>query len=105
VVRLLELSAAESGREDFGVLLAQRRRLSTVGPLSVVLREEPDLRCALELLIRYEHSYNQAARFRLAEADGAATLTVAAELGEPAPLRQGLEWGVAAVLGIIRLLR
>ena len=105
VARLLELSAADSGREDFGLLLAQRRRLSTVGPLSVVLREEPDLRCVLELLIRYEHSYNEAARLRLTEGDGVARLTVALELGEPAPVRQAAELGVAAVLGIIRLMR
>jgi AraC-like DNA-binding protein len=105
LARLLELSAVESGRDDFGILLAQRRRLSTVGPLSVVLREEPDLRSALGLLMRYEHSFNQAARLRLTETRGDATFTVAAEFGEPAPTRQALEWGVAALLGIIRLLR
>ena len=40
------------------------------GPLSVVLRQEPDLRSALDLLIRYEHSYNEALRLRLDEARG-----------------------------------
>src|SRR5918993_5836794 len=88
VARLLELSAAESGREDFGLQLAQRRRLSTIGPLSVVLREEPDLRSALELLARYEHSYNEAVHVRLAEADGLAAMTDWLELGTPVPTRQ-----------------
>ena len=57
VARLLERSAAESGIEDFGVRLSGRRRLSALGPLSVVLREEPDLRSALDLAIHYEQAY------------------------------------------------
>lgn len=105
VARLLEQSAAESGREDFGVQLAQLRRLSTVGPLSVVLRDEPDLRSVLQLLIRYEHSYNEAIRVTLTEANGLATASVWLELGEPAPTRQALELAVAALLGLIRRLR
>jgi len=105
VARVLELSATESGRDDFGLRLAQLRRLSTVGPLSVVLREEPDLRSALRLLIRYEHSYNQAIRGTLTEADGVATLSASFHPGEPAPTRQVQELAVAAVLGIIRRLR
>ena len=105
VARLLELSATESGREDFGLQLAQSRRLSTVGPLSVVLREEPDLRSALRLLTRFEHSYNQVLRITLTEADGAATMLVRLEFGEPAPTRQALELAVAAFLGLVRRLR
>src|SRR5438132_347878 len=39
VARLLAASATESGHDDFALRLAERRRLSTLGPLSVVLRE------------------------------------------------------------------
>jgi len=105
VARVLELSAAESGREDFGLQLAQLRRLSTLGPLSVVLRDEPDLRGALQLLIGYDHSYNEALRGTLTEANGRATISWWLALGEPAPTRQALELAVAAVLGLIRGLR
>ena len=66
---LLARSAAETGRADFGFQLAQRRRWSTVGPLSVVLREEPDLRSALDLLMRYEYTVNEALRGELDETD------------------------------------
>ena len=85
---LLELSAADSGVEDFSLRLSERRRLATLGPLSVVLREEPDLRSALLLLIRYEYSYNEAISLQLSEADGLATLRVWFGFGEPAPTRQ-----------------
>jgi AraC-like DNA-binding protein len=102
VARLLELSAAEAGRDDFGLRMAEYRRLATLGPLSVVLREEPDLRRALRLLVRYEHSYNEALRLRLTEANGLATITLWFEFAEPAPTRQALDLAVATLLGIIR---
>jgi AraC-like DNA-binding protein len=99
---LLELSAADSGVEDFSLRLSERRRLATLGPLSVVLREEPDLRSALLLLIRYEYSYNEAISLQLSEADGLATLREWFGFGEPAPTRQALELAVAALLRVIR---
>jgi AraC-like DNA-binding protein len=102
VARLLERSATESGLEDFGLRLAGLRRLSTLGPLSVVLREEPDLRSALTLLCRYEHSYNEALRLRLDEAGDLATMRLWFEFGEPVPARQALELATAALLGIVR---
>jgi len=101
---LLELSAVDSGCEDFGLRLAERRRLAILGPLSVVLREEPDLRSALVLLMRYEHSYNEAISLRLAEANGLATVRVWLDFGEPAPTRQCLELAVASLLQVIRWL-
>ena len=102
---LLEMSAADSRCDDFGLLLSERRRLSTLGPLSVVLREAPDVRSALLLLIRYEYSYNEAIDLELAESNGLATLRVRLDFGEPAPTRQGLELAVAALLATIRVLR
>lgn len=105
VAQLLDVTAAESGREDFGLLLAEQRRLSTLGPLSVVLREEPDLRSTLRLLIRYEHSLNEAIRLDLAENRRWATVTTWLELGEPLPLRQALELAVGALVGLVRSTR
>lgn len=102
VARLLERSAEQSGREDFGLLLSGLRRLATLGPLSVVLRQEADLRSALGLLTRYENSYNEALRLRLDEAEDLATMRLWLEFGEPAPTRQSLELAAAALLGIVR---
>src|SRR4051794_41941856 len=85
VARLLERSATASGLEDFGLRLAALRRLATLGPLSVVLRQEPDLRSAMQLLTRYEHSYNEALRLRLDEPSDPATGPPWVEVGEPPP--------------------
>ena len=38
MARLLQLSARESGCDDFAVRLSERRGLGSLGPLSVVLR-------------------------------------------------------------------
>ena len=102
VSQLLEDSAAASGRADFAVRLAELRRLSTLGPLSVVLREEPDLRSALTLLLRHMHSYNEALRMRLDESQDIATIRLWFEFGEPAPANQARALAVAALHGIIR---
>ena len=53
VAKLLETSAAESGVEDFGLRLSTARRLSNLGPFSLVVREETTARRALETLGRY----------------------------------------------------
>ena len=101
-VRLLDLSASLSGRPDFAVLLGDRRRLATLGPISVAVREEPDLRQVLRVLVRHEVSYNEALRMRLDESDGAATIRLWLELGAPAPVGQATVLGVAAINGVIR---
>jgi AraC-like DNA-binding protein len=104
VARLLELSAAATSREDFGLLLAEGRRLSILGPVSLAAREEPDIRSALEMLIRYEHLHNEALRTRLSESFGLATVELSLDTGTTAQTRQAAELGVGAAHRIIRSL-
>src|SRR3712207_9033299 len=71
---------------------------------SVVLREEPDLRSALDLLIRYERAYTGVLDARLLEADGLATAQVWLEFGAPVPVRQSVDLTVANLVGVLRFL-
>jgi len=80
------------------------RRVSALGPLALVLREDPDLRSALELLIRYEHIYIGTLDGRLAESDGLVTVHMWLEAGKPVPLHQSLDLVAANLMGIIRAL-
>ncbi len=105
VAELLDLSARASGVDDFALRLAEQRRLSTLGPLGMVLREEPDLRSVLDLLIRYGRTYNEALHLQLSEEDALATARLWLEFGEPAPAAQALELATAALSGIIRAYR
>jgi AraC-like DNA-binding protein len=102
--RLLELSARASGCADFGLRMAGLRRLGTLGPLSVALRDEPTLRSALDLLIRYEHGYNEALHLRMRDQGDLTTVATWLEFGEPVPTDQASDLVIGALLGIIRAL-
>ncbi|MEV5651286.1 AraC family transcriptional regulator [Nocardia sp. NPDC052254] len=101
VTELLERSAAESGREDFGLLLAERRRLSNLGPLGLVMREEPDVRSALVLMVRHQHAYNESLHIRLTERNGIASMRLHLDTGERGGTRQATELALGAVQGIL----
>jgi AraC-like DNA-binding protein len=94
VAQLLEESARQSGREDFGLRLAERRTLANVGALALLVREQPTIRKALEALAGYMFLHNEALTLRLEEQDGLAILNLAINVGHPVPLRQGVELGV-----------
>ena len=76
VTDLLELSAVAARREDFGLLLAERRRFSNLGPISLVLREEPDVPQRPPAPGRHERMYNEMLRSRGDRANGLATVKV-----------------------------
>ncbi|WP_353946650.1 AraC family transcriptional regulator [Streptomyces sp. HUAS MG91] len=116
VTELLELSATAAHREDFGLLLAERRRFANLGPISLVLREEPDVRSAVELLVRHERMYNELLHGRLTESGGLATVKVSLDPGDPREsrehreqhrdpraTRQAVELAVGAYHGFLRV--
>ncbi len=97
IADLLERSAAAADRDDFGLVLAERRRFSNLGPLSLVVREEPDVRSALRILVRYEHMYNEALHTRLTEQDGVATIRITLDVGRPGEFHQSVDLAVAVM--------
>ena len=60
VGRLLELAAKRAREPAFGLRMAESRRLSNLGPLALLLRDEPTLHSALEAVVRYIHVHNEA---------------------------------------------
>ncbi len=53
VQALLADSARAAGSEEFGLLVGRAFRLSMMGPLGLLMREQPNARSALEVLQRY----------------------------------------------------
>src|SRR3954447_14069965 len=102
VALALERAAAASGRDDFGARMNRWRRFSTLGPISLVLREEPDLRSALDLLLRYQKAYNGAIDMRLVETPDLATVEVRVDYGLPVPVRQPLDLTAAVLMTTMR---
>lgn len=100
IAELLERAATASGRDDLGLRLAEVRRFSSLGPLTLVVREEPDARSALRILMRYEHLYNEALHVRVTEQEGLATVRVELDL-PPEISRQSIELGVGVLYRIM----
>ncbi|MFX0578288.1 AraC family transcriptional regulator [Nocardia nepalensis] len=102
IADLLERSAIASGCEDFGLRLAERRRFANLGPLSLVIRDEPDVRSALRVMSRHQHMYNESLHTRLTEHNGIATIRLALDLGGPGDTRQAIELAVGVLHGLLR---
>ncbi|MEU0506703.1 AraC family transcriptional regulator [Nocardia sp. NPDC005998] len=99
--QLLERSAIETGCDDFGLRLAQRRSLSNLGPVALVAREEPDIRSALRIALRYITLHNEALRIRLIETNGLTTIHIQQAPGVSFG-RQSVELAVGATCRILR---
>jgi AraC-like DNA-binding protein len=94
VGHLLEESARQSGKVDFGLRLAERRSLSNIGAVALLVREQPTIRRAIEVLIGYMYLHSEALLLTLEEQRGTATLKFAIDVGRPVPVRQGIELGL-----------
>ena len=101
VADLLEDAALRSGRDDVGLQLAERRHLSNLGPVSLVIREEPNLGAALQTLIRYNHMYNEALQTSLVGAGETTTVRIELNLGQSPPPRQSIDLAVRTLVGIL----
>lgn len=103
VAQLLEASAAQSGVEAFGLLMVEGRRISNLGLLGLLTREEPTLRQALRSTLRYGPLHNNALAQHIEEAHGLATLHQDL-LPHPAGYtRQGIEMVVGVVMRLIKV--
>ena len=97
VARLLENSAARSGRPDFALMLAERRSLSNIGVLALLVREQPTTRKALEALAKYMHLHSDGLRLTIREDGDLVTIGLAVDPGRLVPIRQGVELGLGFI--------
>ena len=100
---LLELAASRGREPAFGLRMAESRRLSNLGPLGLLVRDQPTLRHALGTLIRHMHVHNQAMAVTLEEADGWVTIRedTSAEGGQS--MRQAIEMAMGTTLRVLRI--
>jgi len=99
---MFERAAAQAGAEDFGLRLAELRGFSNLGPVTLLARDEPDIRSALAIFTSYLPLHNEALTIDLSEEDGLAILscTVAGE----GPRIQATDVAVAMLHRILRQL-
>lgn len=97
--RLIELAAEQTGMEDFGLRLAEGRRISNMGPVGLLIRDQPTLRAAIDAYVRYSWLQNDAYSLAVEAFDDQVVLRIA---GPPWQGRQGQELAVAVAARTIR---
>ena len=104
VRRLLEASADRSGVEAFGLLMAEARRLSHLGPLGLLVREQPTLRLAVEAFARYGRRLNESLLLAIEEAGDVVVLREELIVGHAGPVRQSTELAIGVAFRMLRTL-
>ncbi len=94
VVLLLEESAARSGKPDFGLRLADKRTVANLGALALLVREQPSIRKALDVMAGYMFLHGETLLLSVKEHSGEVRLSLAFDVGRPVPIRQSVELGV-----------
>ncbi|HSI54195.1 MAG: AraC family transcriptional regulator ligand-binding domain-containing protein [Ramlibacter sp.] len=102
VAKLLETSAVQSRAEDFGLRLSKARRLSNLGPFSLVVREETTGRRAIETLGRYVQLHSELLSIRVEDSGPLVILRVHIAQGKRMPHRQGMELFVGYLFHILQ---
>jgi AraC-like DNA-binding protein len=103
VGRLLELAAQRTGDPAFGLCLAESRRLSNLGPLAMLVRDEPTLRSALEALVRHIHLHNEALAVRVEQVSNLVVIRAELVAEGAASLRQATELVVGVTYRVLQV--
>lgn len=98
---IYELAAERSGITDFALRIAEKRRLSNIGLLGLLAREQPDLRKAMATVAQYVWLQNDALILSVEETEDicvfrySSALSFGAQVGE---LMVGVSWGIMRAL-------
>jgi len=99
---LLEVTARATGAEDFALRLAARRTFSNLGPISLVLKEEPTPRQALDTLCRYLKLLSASLITRIEDAGRAVVIREDLLPSPGVATRQAMELAVGMMFRILR---
>jgi AraC-like DNA-binding protein len=103
VAHLLELAAERGHEPAFGLRLAESRRLSDLGPLGLLVRDEPTLRDALEALMHHIHVHNEALTIGLEQHSNLLIIRQELTVEGGALLRQSTELAVGVTFRVLRI--
>lgn len=99
---LLEASAERSGVDGFGLLMAEARRLSALGPLGLLIREQPTLRLAVDAFVTYGRRMNEALMLTIEEAGDVVVLREELVIGHSGAVRQSTELLIGVAFRMLR---
>jgi len=97
--RMYEMAAEQSGVDDFALRVAENRRISNMGAVGLVIREQPTLRKALEAYGRYQWLQNDGYTLAVEEFGDQAVLRIH---GPAWQQRQSQELSVATAVRTLK---
>lgn len=105
VRRLLETSAQRSCDEAFGLRMAMARQLSNLGPVGLLIRDQPSARESIQVLMRHHAALNGALAMSLEEQGPEVLLREELlQAGAMLPTRQSIELAVGVLFTLLRQL-
>lgn len=102
-VELIETLAKETGRQDFGVRMAQAWRLSTLGAVGLALFHQHSLRDVVATYCRFQNRLNDTVFFELEEDERTALLHASVVTDSGVEATQVTEFSVAGMVQAFRL--
>jgi AraC-like DNA-binding protein len=102
IVRLLDTSAKLTGINDLGLRIAMQRSYSTIGPLGLLIREQPTVRDVINTLADYMWMQVEGLHIAVLETDESAILTVELLDLHGAQIRQTIELTLGVITGVVR---
>lgn len=94
VAGLLEATADESGCSDFGLRMADHRRVSDLGVVGLLVSHQPTLSDVLDIMVRYRNLLNAALALHVEEAHDVAVVKEELVVDFDAPKIQSYELAV-----------
>ncbi|TPQ32326.1 AraC family transcriptional regulator [Cupriavidus pinatubonensis] len=103
--RLLQACATQSGNESFGLCMAESRLLSNLGPVGLLIRDQPTLRDSLRMLMRYQALLNGSLSLAIEECGDLVIIREVVMAGHAhEPTRQRVELALGVMVRLIRQL-
>ena len=102
VRQLLEASAERSGVEGFGLMMAEARQLSDLGPLGLLIREQPTLRLAIEAFVHHGRRLNDSLFLTIEESADVIVLREELIVGRSGAVRQSTELAIGVAYRALR---
>ena len=103
IVRLLEMAAQEAREPAFGLRMGESRQLSNLGPLGLMLRDEPTLRHALNAIVQHIRVHNEALVIKIDEVSEQVLIREEFALDSSVPRRQAAELAMAVTYRILSM--
>lgn len=98
--RLLELAAERGKAPTLGLRMAEMRRLSNLGPLGLLVRDEPTLRHALDAILPNLYLHNEALAVQVEQVGNLVSLRTHMN-AKGGPYRQSMELVVAVLYRVL----